>query len=441
MTAAQAQTRAAVGDRGPTAARSRAPGLQQCLERKRRELALLNGCLSTPVVSLRADSVEAAVELKLRLAALLKADRLLERWTITETARPPGQWVRAEPFAFCYGYQRADLEVDGPSIYPFLQRLCPGCSASTLYTTSGMSAIATLIAATLQCNECIDIDAPRDCYSETRELFRTFHSRLRAATGSEPRSLARRAGSARLLWLDSSMRSGYDCALAAIEPGIDLVVLDTTCFWRSSVKIRRAVRAASRSNVPIALVRSHGKLDCFGIEYGRLGSVVLIAPPAARSRIGTLSARMCDMVRLLGSAPVLAHFPPFESIDGYHACSALRTASIMRSTRRIVRGIAAGWPPARLVTFQHALYLAIPARGDSALNEVRTAAGELATELAAHGLPVRHAGSFGFDFVAVEAWCDPDGRSALRVSGGDIAPELGEEIGRRIAAWLRGRRW
>ena len=142
MTDAQVETRAAVAERGPTAVHSHAFERRRCLERKRRELALLNACLSTPLGSLRADSVEAAAELKLRLAALLKADQLLARWSVTETAWPPGRWTRAEPFAFRFGYQRADLEVHGPPIYPLLQRWCAGCGESTIYTASGMSAIA-----------------------------------------------------------------------------------------------------------------------------------------------------------------------------------------------------------------------------------------------------------------------------------------------------------
>jgi hypothetical protein len=76
--------------------------------------------------------------------------------------------MRAEPFAFRFGYQRADLEVEGPPIYPCLQPMCTGCSESTLYTGSGMGAIAMLIAAILQCNELIDIDADADQYAESR---------------------------------------------------------------------------------------------------------------------------------------------------------------------------------------------------------------------------------------------------------------------------------
>lgn len=315
---------------------------------------------------------------------------------------------------------------------------CAGCSESTTYTASGMSAIAALLAAALQCNERIDIEAPKDCYSETRELFRAFYPDLRVATAAEAHSITADPRPARLLWLDSSVRSGYDRALLAIRPGTALVVLDATCFWRGSGKILRAVRGALRSGVPIALVRSHAKLDCFGTEYGRLGSVVLIAPPSARSRIGALATRVREAVRLFGAAPVLAHFPPFERAPDFQACCVLRTAAIVRSTRRMARVIGARCPSAGLKTFQHGLYLTIAAGAAASADDVKTAAADVATGLAAQSLPARHAGSFGFDFVAIEGGASPDGGRSLRICGGDIPADLSEEIGRRIAAWRRG---
>lgn len=410
-----------------------------CLERKRRELALLNSCLSTPLVLLPPASCEAAVELKFYLAARLKADQLLGRWSVTETARPPGKREYAGPFAFSFGYQRADLEVRGPPIYPSLQRLCPGCHESTIYTSSGMSAIAALLAASLQCKEAIDVVAPADCYGEARELFRTFGPRIRVAPTATRCSVVRESATTRIRWLDSSVRLHYDRSPAATECDVDLVVLDTTCFWRGSGKIGRVVRRALRAGVPVALVRSHAKLDQLGTEYGRLGSVVLLMPPSGLTNRAkwtvTLPSRIRDAVRLLGAAPALAHFPPFESSNDYQACSALRTASIVRSTRRLARTLSLRWPAAKLQTFQHGLYVTIAA-AEATIDEVRTAADEMATELAAHGLPARHAGSFGFDFVAIEGYSDPvDGRSALRICGGDIPLDLSDQIGYRIAEW------
>jgi len=67
---------------------------------------------------------------------------------------------------------------------------------------------------------------------------------------------------------------------------------------------------------------------------------------------------------------------------------------------------------------------------------VRRTAGEIATYVAASGLPVKHAGSFGFDFVALD-WCaDPiDRTNSIRVCGADLPLQLTDEIGQKIAAW------
>jgi hypothetical protein len=303
-----------------------------------------------------------------------------------------------------------------------------------------MSAIAALLTASLQCKETIDLVAPADCYSETRELLQTFSRRIRVATATHLGAAAPDNSSARIIWLDSSVRASYDRPLAATASEVDLVVLDTTCFSRGSGKIERTVLRALRAGVPVALVRSHAKLDNLGIEYGRLGSIVLVVPQSgltSRAKwTSALASKMHDAVRLLGVAPVLAHFPPFEQDSDYQACSALRTAAIVRSTRRLARSLFSRWPAVKLKTFQHGLYLTISA--EATVDELRATANEIATNLAARGLPIRHAGSFGFDFVAIEAYCDPiDGRSALRICGGDIPMDQSEEIGYRIPELMR----
>ena len=387
------------------------------LDRKRRELSLLNGCRPAPFDPSDRQSVIAAIEEKFRVAASLKADQLLTHWSITETARPPAQWQRADPFGFNFGYQRADLEVRGPPIYKRLEALCSGCSKSTVYTGAGMSAIGALIMASLQLNDVVDILAPADCYVETRELLASFGSRIRTIPLLENRcgNLAK-TPAARILWLDSSVRSSFYSSVRAITREIELVAFDTTCFWRDSSKIASTVQYALRLGIPIALVRSHTKLDSLGIEYGRLGSLVVITPlPASvahRSRwTSDLIPRIRDAVRLFGAAPTLANFAPFEGNAGYRACSMARTTSIIRNTRLLARALRSRLPLAKLTTFQHGLYLIIAVRRDSAVEEVRRTAGEIAMHVASSGLPVRHAGSFGFDFVALD-WCvDPIDRT------------------------------
>src|SRR5262249_59215008 len=122
--------------------------------------------------------------------------------------------------------------------------------------------VAARLKALLRLNDAVEVIAPRDCYFETRELIASLGSRIRVLPSMPYRwaALSNTAG-ARILWLDSSVRRSFSSSLDSIIPKVDLVVLDTTCFWRGSNKIGRVIQRAMRMGIPMALVRSHGKLD------------------------------------------------------------------------------------------------------------------------------------------------------------------------------------
>jgi hypothetical protein len=81
------------------------------LERKFREIALLNDCLASPATLRRPVSAVDAIETKFRLAAAIKAEQVTRNWSATETARIPAPHAANGAFEFSYGYQRADLAV------------------------------------------------------------------------------------------------------------------------------------------------------------------------------------------------------------------------------------------------------------------------------------------------------------------------------------------
>ena len=61
---------------------------------------------------------------------------------------------------------------------------------------------------------------------------------------------------------------------------------------------------------------------------------------------------------------------------------------------------------------------------------------KLCAELAAEGLPLRHAGSFGFDFGAAEWASDPrHDRYVVRVAVPDLPTNLWDEAIQAIAQW------
>jgi len=408
--------------------------LAHYLARKRNEIALIEACLATPLALAEPRTVQDAIDLKLQLAAALRAHTSLHSWAITETARPDVAEWHAGAYTLSFGYQRADLEVHGPTIYPSLEAHGKGCAIETIYTTSGMSAIAVLVHALIHVHGQLDVHAHRGGYGETRELLERFRERVRFAPITRRRNLPPAVG-ARVMFIDS-MAGRVPHVEDSLARDTAIVICDTTCWWQDCGPIDRIVRWARRHDVPLALVRSHAKLDCLGIEYGRLGSIAF-SWRRARASLRELIHATRDSVRLLGAAPIPAHLPPFTGSDAYREASTRRTAAIIAATRRLRDALRASSLAPGISVFPHGLYLTIATGGELRVKDVKRAVDSLCGALHAQGLPVRHAGSFGFDFVALEWFPDPTTRrNVIRVAPGDLPASVMDRVAEGIVRWF-----
>jgi hypothetical protein len=414
------------------------------LNRKQREISVLSSCLVFPPDLQKPASAADVIEQKFRLAAAIKAERSLQNWSIIETARSPTQGAQSGAFEFSYGYQRADLHVHGPAIYRALGSPSANVLQETIYTSSGMSAMAALLTALTRLRNSIEVLVPQGCYSETRELLESFGAHFRILPVEAWRDPRSADGITRVVLLDSSVCNGF-FEVIGTPVNFDLLIFDTTCFWRSSARIERVVKWAAHANLPLALVRSHAKLDCLGVEYGRLGSIVLAAPLR-----GILSGRLPwirgiaqqtnESVRLFGAAPSPSAFPPFAGTRQFERCSVMRVAAIIRNNRRMARLLAAALGGSQVSAFQHGLYLTLAPREHLSTPSAKHLAAALSDELASVALPVSHAGSFGFDFVAIEWFADACWRrNVIRVAASDIPSSLTDKVAQCIARFWSNR--
>jgi hypothetical protein len=387
-------------------------------------------------------SVAEAIEQKFHLAAALKAEHVLHDWALTETAWTHSSRLRSGPFEFKYDYQRADLEVKGPSFYALESQL----SSETVYTASGMAAISALLMATAPVFSEADIVTMPNSYGETTELIDGHARHLgRVQLGTSLGEITNFSGSRpRILLLDSCVSAGaFEALLKCAQLRLDLIVFDTTCFSSGSGRIRRALSWARSAAIPIVLLRSHTKLDSLGIEYGRLGSAVFVHWPRAsgakRQFLQTLLTETRNAVRLFGGAALPAHFPPYVGAPAYRSLTHKRIAAMLRNNRRTTRDFSTALAGlCAELHFAHGLYVTLAPAGTLDENKARDVVAELCADLGRRGLALRHAGRFGFDFGAAE-WSKDRirDRYVVRIAAADLPTSLWDEVIAAVAAWWK----
>ncbi|TYL85610.1 hypothetical protein FXB40_42775 [Bradyrhizobium rifense] len=409
------------------------------LRRKHEELRLLDACLDRPLASPPPQSIDEVIALKFKLTAAIRAQHDLKDWTTTETAWSHRRKSSDSPFEFRYDYQRADLNVAGPSFYD----LGDDISCETIYTSSGMASISGLMLALSHVFLRADMVVLPGTYGETLEFIQGYARYLNVIPPGGA-VLGKPAPNAphRILLLEScALAKDFEACLRSSWSQFDLCIFDTTCFYGGSSRVRRALQKAGRDGVPVVMVRSHTKLDSLGAEYGRLGSTTFVRcrkkDTWCSSRLGKLAEEMRKAVRLLGGAALPAHFPPYVGNTAYRSLSAKRVAAMLRNGRRTARHFrkVLGNLTAEL-DFVHGLYFTLTCRRPLDERGARQAASKMSDDIGRAGFPMRHAGSFGFDFAAIE-WCHDvhTGGFAVRIAVPDLPTAIWDAQSSAIAMW------
>jgi hypothetical protein len=309
-----------------------------------------------------------------------------------------------------------------------------------------MAAISALLMATARVFEEADIFVGPNSYAETIEFIDSYAKHLRRVDlgGSLNAVTASRKLRSRILLIDSCTPTFSFEATLESPRGVDLIIFDTTCFAGGSTRIGRVLRWASIARIPVVMVRSHNKLDSLGIEYGRLGSAVFVEDPDHVEDVKQKSLRRLldetrQALRLFGGAALPAHFPPYVGGDGYRALTDKRVALMLLNGRRTTRYFftcLAGLTGE--LHYAHGLYVTLASARRLDEQQTRTVTEEMCSDIRRSGLPLRHAGSFGFDFGAAE-WCQDRlrDRYVVRIAVPDLPGSVWLDVVRAVAGWWK----
>ena len=153
--------------------------------------------------------------------------------------------------------------------------------------------------------------------------------------------------------------------------------------------------------------------------------------------LDVLAQQAADGLRLLGGAAIPAHFPPFVGNRSYATLNMRRIAAMLRNSRRTAARLMTALPSGAC-DFTHRLYVALSPGRTLTEQQAKDLADAMCRDLSASGLPLRHAGSFGFDFAAAEWFRDTArNRHMVRVAVPDLPTEQWDTIVVEIIRWWK----
>lgn len=392
--------------------------LAQYNDRKRRELRLIRDAPLAPWPAAMAKPDDPVDEKRDAFRA-----HLMFRGA---AAFPETNWANSTSItlgnhAFDYEYQRFDLRVAAPPIYPAL-----GPSEHTIYTCSGMAAMTAVVAALNRMSQSgVVFCSVTDAYFETQHLVRHYADRLDLRVASSFQELVNNADDRfAVMHLDSISVEEPDALWGILTDRVILAVFDTTCYARADRRIQHIVHQLEARGIPLALVRSHLKLDSLGLEVGRLGSVQLHPPSQCgavqRQVIQAVAHLVPDVVRLFGMAASIDRFFIVADEAELLDLSTRRAERISENCAALANEFDRAALGVDIRRYHHGMFLTLHGSDWTTPTPVRAVAAEVAKQCTDIGCRVARATSFGFDFtVLTEVFDLLTGRFCLRLAPSD----------------------
>ena len=198
-----------------------------------------------------------------------------------------------------------------------------------------------------------------------------------------------------------------------------ILIIDTT-LWASNHPTLKALLTQTRFKGLILLLRSHIKLDCFGLEVNRLGSIVAVKTQDADCDLQMIRKHLHETACNIGCNFNIDDFYPWLFNKEFKMLCQKRTEKIKSFTRTIyaklkplVEDNASGF---ELSKGDHELFIALQFKCDRTGrrkydfgNSLQRYARSIVSKAKHAGLPIIHGASFGLFCTAIDGHLHRDG--------------------------------
>lgn len=328
-----------------------------------------------------------------------------------------------------YCYQRYDLELLQKDWLKYLYNYQNNSlESSGFFTSSGMGAICSILFALQNTIPSVkNFQFTALPYFETYFLIKKFFRDINISYLNESN-----LNTKYVAWIDSSSPC-YEFELPTKNTP-EIIIFDTSCILPDDLYFIKIIDYSITMGIPLIIIRSHIKLDCFSTEFSRLGSIIFLS-----SRSGFDDEHFIDALK--NSIGFCGHnfFP--QNLYPWFGSSIFFNINKKKQNRamlfcKVLRTVIASYSSLmheNILPHDNNQYFTI--RLPHYEEDPKLLAKIIATEATQHNIPIRATASFGLNFVAIDGfpWHLDNNTKHLRIAASDLPIDYANMIGLFIA--------
>jgi hypothetical protein len=360
--------------------------------------------------------------------------------------------IRAGGLNFKFVYQRMKVDLIEESavrsIYRNL-RVCKATESYGVFTTSCQAAIAALFHTLRLLLGEFTISVSDGAYWETlgflnRFSFKVSHLKLTEIINSPVQ---------RVIYLDSSTETTFfnkDWPETVQINKCRLLIVDTTCLSLSSERLSEIIEVSKKAGLICVFVRSHMKLDCLAMEYGRLGSIVFLWPSELSRKAKTFSEDLIktfnEVAAFQGTFANLSQIYPFITDTRFQKVNELWQKRVQRNNKQVSeylqKRVDFENASIALKKFEHEKYFWFITKRATPDKKVLDLCRALDRNLSFLKVPHLSIASYPWDFLSITPFkrsqtilVDQKNRTVIRISVPDFEKTKIDDIKKSLLFW------